>query len=339
MRKPNFEGNLLRILKGQRPEQATLFEIIIDKKFFPILAEHEQEEEGELGELRLKTEALAKAGYDHAPAYASSFMLFNSKLRKKMASISLNDNNYITDWESFEKYPWPDPEQYDTSALEKIKPYMPEGMKLMVLGPGGVLENVMELVGYDNMCIMLYEEPELLQNIFDYVGERILKYYEGIIQMDSVGMLCSNDDWGFNTGTFLSPNDMRKYVFPWHKKIVDLAHRNGKPCILHSCGYYVEVINDVIDEMKFDGRHSYEDNIIPVEKAYADLHGRIAVLGGMDYHFMMTRTPDEIYTRCRKMLDLTKEHGGYALGCGNSISRHIPEENYLAMIRAARDAQ
>ena len=339
MRKPNFESNLLRILKCQQPERATLFEIIIESCFFPILAGHEQEEDSEIGALRLKVEALEKAGYDYAPVYASNFRFFKPKPQKKAASISYNDNNCITDWESFEKYPWGNPAEYDTSALEKIKPYMPEGMKLMVLGPGGVLENVMELVGYDNLCYMLYEEPELVKNIFDCVGERILKYYEGIIQMDSVGMLCSNDDWGFNTGTFLSPDDMRKYIFPWHKKIVNLAHRNGKPCILHSCGNYSRVIDDVINDLKYDGRHSYEDNIISVEKAYTDLHGRIAVLGGIDFNYLSTRTPDEIYTRCRNMLEIAKEHGGYALGSGNSIARNMPIENYLAMIRAAHDAQ
>ncbi|MBE6546390.1 MAG: hypothetical protein E7668_02975, partial [Ruminococcaceae bacterium] len=179
MRKPDFENNLLRILKGERPERATLFEIIIHPKFFPILAEHEQEQEGELGALRLEVEALAKAGYDFAPCYASTYKICLPKPKRKGDSKSLNADAFITDWESFEKYPWSDPEDFDTSALEKIKPYLPEGMKLMCLGPGGVLENVIELVGYDNLCFMLYEEPKLVETIFDYVGERLLKYYEG----------------------------------------------------------------------------------------------------------------------------------------------------------------
>ena len=337
MRTPNFEDNLIRVLKGQCPERATLFEIIIDRKFYPILAGHEQETGGELGALRFKTEALSKAGYDIAPCYASNFRICLPKPKKTGASVSLNDNTFINDWESFEKYPWPDPKDYDTSTLEKIIPYIPEGMKLLCLGPGGVLENVMDIVGYDNLCIMLYEEPELVQTIFDHVGERIIKYYEAAVGIDSVGVICSNDDWGFNTQTFLSPDNMRKYVFPWHKKIVDLAHKNGKPCMLHSCGNYSQIIDDVIDDMKYDGRHSYEDNIIPVEKAYADLKGRIPVLGGIDLNFLLTKTPNEIYTRCRNMLDLSKDFGGYALGSGNSITQHVPIENYLAMLRAAWD--
>ena len=77
-------------------------------------------------------------------------------------------------------------------------------MKLMVMGPCGVLENVISLVGYDNLCYMLFEEPELVQAIFDHVGAGLVSYYEQVVDADTVGFLCSNDDWGFNTQTFLS---------------------------------------------------------------------------------------------------------------------------------------
>ena len=51
-----------------------------------------------------------------------------------------------------------------------------------------------------------------------------------------MGFLTSNDDWGFNTQNFLKHDDMRKYMFPWYKKIVEAAHRNGKPVDGHAPG-------------------------------------------------------------------------------------------------------
>lgn len=50
--------------------------------------------------------------------------------------------------------------------------------------------------------------------------------HSATLSMNGNGRICSNDDWGFNTQTFLSPSDMRKYVFPWHKKFVEAAHRS-----------------------------------------------------------------------------------------------------------------
>lgn len=333
---PDFENNLLRVVKGQKPDRATLFEFAIDHRHQILMAGHGYQGDSKLDIWRLSIDAMANAGYDYIRFMSDEFS-FRPNKRAKKATINLGGDPLIYDWESFEKFVWPDVNRLDYSILETVKPYLPDGMKVVVSGPDGVLESVMNLLGYDNLCILLYEEPELVEAVFNEVGSRILRYYENSVSADTVGMLCCNDDWGFNTQTFLPPDLLRKYVFPWHKKYVDLAHRNGKPCMLHSCGYYNEIIDDVINDMKYDARHSYEDNITPVEKAYADYDGKIAVLGGIDVNYLATKTPDEIYKRCRNMLEMSKDRGGYALGSGNSVTEYVPYENYLAMLRAAQD--
>jgi len=114
-----------------------------------------------------------------------------------------------------------------------------------------------------------------------------------------------------------------------------VVHAAGKPIILHSCGKLTEVYDDIIDSIGYDGKHSYEDAIEPVEDAYERLHNRIAVLGGIDVDFVCRRGPEEVYQRSRAMLDRTAGRGGYALGTGNSVPEYVPDENYFAMITAA----
>lgn len=333
MRKPDFERNLLRVLAKEAPARATLFELFMNRDFYERLAGHAAQGADTDSQLALVIDAFAAAGYDYATTHASAFA-FAKHDRARAQTVSLNEGAVIADWADFEAYAWADPDDYDTGHLVRARERLPEGMKLMVMGPGGVLENLIGLTGYDNLCIMLFEEPALVRAIVDRIGEALVKYYEGIAGMDTVGFLCSNDDWGFNTQTFLSPADMRTYIFPWHRRIVEVAHRHGKPCILHSCGYFDEVIDDVIDDMRFDARHSYEDAICPVEVAYDRLYPRIAVLGGMDMDFMVRRTPEEIFARATAMLDKARA-GGYALGTGNSVPEYVPFDNYMALVRAA----
>ncbi|MEE4195960.1 MAG: uroporphyrinogen decarboxylase family protein, partial [Anaerolineae bacterium] len=109
----------------------------------------------------------------------------------------------------------------------------------------------------------------------------------------------------------------------------------GIPAILHSCGNFSRVIDDIVDDMQFDARHSYEDTIWPVEEAYESLHQRIAILGGIDVDFICRSTPEAVYERSKAMLLKTKGRGGYALGTGNSVPEYVPDEGYFAMIRAA----
>lgn len=142
-------------------------------------------------------DAMAATGYDYATCHVPGFG-FATGERDALSTVSLNEGAVIKDWESFDRYVWPDPSSAGFSILEQAAHYLPEGMKLMVMGPGGVLENVIGLVGYENLCYLIYDEPELVQAVFDQVGSRMVQYYEGAASIPTVGFLSSNDDWGFN---------------------------------------------------------------------------------------------------------------------------------------------
>ena len=182
---------------------------------------------------------------------------------------------------------------------------------------------------------MVMDDEQLVFDVFEEIGSRFVRYYEIVAQHDVVGACISNDDWGFKSQTMLSPTDMRRFVFPWHERVVEVIHAAGKPAILHSCGYFAEIIKDTIEDMKYDGRHSYEDAICPVEDFYEEYHGRIAVLGGIDVNFVCQATPEEVYQRSRAMLERSSDRGSYALGTGNSVPDYVPDESYFAMIYAA----
>ena len=332
-RKPDIE-NLYKVLRREEPSRSTLFELFMNRPLYERLAGRTLTENTALENLRLVVDAYAAAGYDYATTHGGQFG-FKSKGREKKSTVSLNEGFMITDEESFEDFIWPRAADVDFSRLEDIRPFLPDGMKLMVMGPGGVLENVFSLVGYDNLCFMLFDNPQLVKAIFDKVGGCLFEYYEASVSYDTVGLLMSNDDWGFNTQTFISPADLRKYVFPWHKKFVELAHSKNIPALLHSCGYPDKIMDDVINTMQYDGKHSFEDNIVPVEDSYEEYHDRIAILGGIDLNFICQHSPEEITSRCRAMLDRVRGRGGYALGTGNSVPEFVPQDNFIALLTTA----
>ena len=208
-------------------------------------------------------------------------------------------------------------------------------MKLLGFSNGGVLENATDLVGFENLCMMYLSDPELTGEIFNGIGTRLVEFYTIVASMESVGACVVNDDWGFKTQTMFPPEMMKAYVFPHIRKIIEVIHRQGKPVILHSCGNLKEIMDVILDDLKPDGKHSYEDGIIPVEEAYNQWHDRIAIMGGIDVDYMARKEPEEIYTRSIRLLEKTSISGGFALGSGNSIPDYVPVENYLAMIRAA----
>ena len=333
MRKPDF-NNLLAVLNKKVPSRPTLFEFFFNAPLMEKLAgekfpEWKTDAQSD-AMFRIRTKAYAAAGYDYSMVHGSTIRFPTAEIHHDQ-SISLNEGCMIRDRESFEKYQWPDPDNHNYEAVGRMSEYMPDGMKAIVCGPGGVLENVVRIVGYDNLCFMMIDEPELAKDIFDAVGGVLLKHYSIAAQFESVGALMINDDWGFKTQTMISPSQLREYVIPWHKKYAEAAHKAGKAVMMHSCGKLDEVMDDIINVIKFDGKHSYEDAIHPVEEAYETLRGKIAVLGGIDLDFLCRSSEEDVIKRSRAMMEKGMQYGGYALGSGNSIPEYVPAANFFAM--------
>lgn len=329
-------NDFLRVLKGEKSNHNHLFELFMDRCVYEYFADHELESLSPIDIVRLQIDGSYNAGYDYATTHGGS-LEFPTEIKNYSATYSANEGGVIKSWEDFNRYPWPDIQHFDCDHLEKAAEYLPKGMKLGIMGPGGVLENVTGLIGYEDMCYMSIENPDLLQAICDKVGEAFVAYYQAAVKYDTVAFLISNDDWGFKQQTFLSVKDMRKYIFPWHKKIVEVAHSYHKPIILHSCGNLTEVFDDIIQDMQYDAKHSFEDNIVPVEESYEKYADDITILGGLDMDFLIRNDIETIQRRCRNLLEMSKGKGRYMLGTGNSLSYYLPIEKVIAMIRTVID--
>jgi uroporphyrinogen decarboxylase len=333
-REPNFD-NLLAVLNRQKPCRPTLYELFLNEELHRLLTKGESFDDSDgLGECRMMARAYANAGHDYVNMLGCRLDFTVGPVTRK-SSRSMNEQGVIFDRESYERYVWPDPDAFDYSRLEIIGRELPEGMKIVGFTVHGVMESVIDVMGFDNLCIMSIDDPDLLQAIFDGIGSRIMRYYQRVLEYDGVGAVLLNDDWGFTQQTVLPPEDLRRYVFPWHKRIVEMAHASGRPAMLHSCGNAARIWEDIIEDMRFDGKHSYEDKIEPVEEAYGKFSGRIGIIGGIDVDFLCRADTEEITRRAQAMLDMSADRGGYALGTGNSVPYYVPAKNYLAMIRPA----
>lgn len=275
-------------------------------------------------------------GYDFVPlpSWQLQFMSFPSAHRKGRESHSQFQPGLIAAWEDFESLPWPDPEKADYGLLDELTRELPPGARFIAMGPCGVFENLVELIGFENLCFLLADEPELVRATADAIGSRLLRYYERFLEYPSVGAVILNDDWGFKTQTMIGPDQLREFVFPWHRRMAASAHAAGRPVILHSCGQLESVWEDIIDDLRFDGKHSYEDGILPVEEAWKRYGHRIAILGGLDLDFLVRHSAEEVERRARQVLELTGSRA-YALGSGNSIARYVPPASFRALTRAA----
>lgn len=285
-------------------------------------------------------------GYDYVRCGIDAFpMPFNRGTAADTANLARaagrsfvdEQRGPITTWEEFEKYPWPDPAAFTTNALEWYEKHLPEDM--CVIGSGGFAhfaEHLTWLLGYETLCMALFEQRDLLQAIMAKLLEQNRAMLQAMLQFSRVKIIWGADDMGFRTGTMVSPDDLRALVLPAHREMAIGSHAAGLPYVLHSCGKLDAIMEDLIATVKIDAKHSFEDTIETVED-FQDRYGRrVAVLGGIDVDFLCRADETQIRQRVRQTLAHCHTRGGYCLGTGNSVANYIPLDNYLAMLDEGR---
>lgn len=239
----------------------------------------------------------------------------------------------ITSWEEYETYPWPETNNLDLWDCEYVANHLPEGMGFFVFPCRGFMEIPTEILfGYENLCMLMYDEPELVEAVFERVGQIEMDFYEKVVHLPNLMGFFPGDDMGFNTQTLISPDALRKLVLPWHKKAAKLAHDNGLLYLLHSCGQISAIMDDLIDEVGIDGKHSFEDNILSIVEFKKCYGNRVAALGGIDIDKIARMETEELRKYVKNVIAKCLPMGKFALGTGNSVANYIPTENYLAMI-------
>ncbi|MEI7436971.1 MAG: uroporphyrinogen decarboxylase family protein [bacterium] len=272
------------------------------------------------------------------------FPFFNHAV-KNTASSSNGARNFrdehtgpITNWEEFEKFPWPDPRTPSaTRELEWYQKNLPEDM--CIVGSGGFahqMEFLSWLMGYETLCYALSEQRELVAAIARKLEDFFSNSLTRILEFDRVKLVWGSDDMGFKTGLLISPPDMRELVLRCHKQLAATSHAAGRPYLLHSCGNLSEIMEELIDAVGIDAKHSFEDTIEDVCDVKRRYGRRLSLIGGIDVDFLCRADEPAIRERVRKTLDVCQPGGGYCLGTGNSVANYIPLDNYMIMLDEGR---
>ncbi|MDH7571889.1 MAG: uroporphyrinogen decarboxylase family protein, partial [Armatimonadota bacterium] len=245
----------------------------------------------------------------------------------------------IATWEDLERYPWPEVTDADFYPFEYLSAHLPDGMGLIVSHGAGVFEHLSNILSLEGLCFLLHDDPTLVEAVAQRIGERMLLFYQRVLQFPRVVALFPGDDMGFRTQTLIPPAFLRRFILPWHQRFAQLAHAHGIPYFLHSCGNLAEILEDLIEDVRIDGKHSFEDAILPVWEFQARYGERIAVLGGLDLNVLAGRSPEEVRAATRWLMDRCGARGRYAIGSGNSVPSYVPVPNYLSMVDEANRAR
>ena len=294
-------------------------------------------------DIKTYTSFWEKAGYDYAllelrgqPIYDSSQIKIAEGIRTSVTptTVATDGTSGIKDEKMFDEYPWIGPEDVYYKDIDMIKDCLPDGMKLVV-NHGPQFQSLFRIMGIEALSIASIENPELLSAMADKVGELSVNIVESLLQREWVGGIWYGDDMGYTQGLIVSPALLRKYVFPYYKRMGNLCKQYQKLFILHSDGKLLEILDDLL-ECGFQAIHPNEPSSVDIVELKNQWGDRFAFLGNIDMDLLTRGTPEQVAQAAKFLIQKVAPGGGFALGSGNSVARYVPLENYKAMLDTVR---
>lgn len=175
--------------------------------------------------------------------------------------------------------------------------------------------------------------PGLVHDLARMATDLSLAVIEIGAQLGVDGMFMGGDLAG-NQTTLMSPRHYREYIKPYHKELVDSAHRKGLKFIKHTDGNLWPILADFV-EVGFDAFHPVQPQCMDIVEVKQYLAGKVCVIGNIDcMDLLPSGTEEEVELAVKQTIEAVAEGGGYILCSSNSIHPGVKPENYIAMVRA-----
>jgi uroporphyrinogen decarboxylase len=330
---PEFSRLRTALLCGQ-PDRVPLAELWIDQKIMEAFLGQPvgSHDTGENYDLSAEIEFWYLAGYDYIhiePRY------FFPKLSGRSPTPD-EHTGWIDSWDAFYDYPWPQLKDADFSSLESAPSILPDGMGI-IAGTSGIFEDVWMIMGFENMCLKLSEEPDLVKAVFQKVGEFLIAVFEIAAGFPRVGAMWLSDDLAYTSGPMINPKIYRECLFPWYRQMKAICQSHDQPFILHSDGCLWPILDELV-EIGFNALQPIEPKAMDIMEAKKALSGRVSLIGNVDLDYPLSRgSPDEVDRAVYELIRTVAPGGGFCLGSSNTVTSYVPLENYLAMLEACRN--
>lgn len=216
----------------------------------------------------------------------------------------------LKNWDEFDRLPMPnvhDPDRW--RHLENIRDRA-QGKFILAQGIS-IYERLHFIRGLENTWRDIYDAPDQLGQLIHRLVEMNLVAIDRYAKLGADGYIMA-DDWGLQQQLMIAPASWRAIWKPHYRRIFQAVHEAGMLTFLHSCGFIVDILDDLI-EIGLEVIHMDQQENMGLELLGERFGGRITFFAPVDIQQTMVHgSLDEIRAYCRKMARcLGRPSGGF----------------------------
>lgn len=201
---------------------------------------------------------------------------------------------------------------------------------------GSLLGTPRNLIGFERIATMPYEDPDLIREIVDTFGGTIVAVLEEALPHIQIDFGHGWEDICYNMGPIVHPEFIREVAGPWYRRIADTLNQHG--CCLYSTDTDGNIM-PIVDIFLDNGLNTQ----FPIEVhggsdpcALRDLYGkRVRLWGGVNKRAL---AGDKEAIR-REMLRLKPyvEQGAFIPTVDHRVPPDVPFDNYKHYLDLKRE--
>jgi hypothetical protein len=198
---------------------------------------------------------------------------------------------------------------------------------------GDYFQTFMSFMGFTEGLLAMYEEPEEVYALLDYISEYSLEVTKAFLHYGKPDVFMLADDCAAARAPFFSRELYVSLIKPFHKKHADLCNEAGVLIERHDCGRSESFIDDWLDIGVRAWNPAQVMNDLPaIKKKYL---GRLTLNGAWDNQgpISMPGTPDETLREALETyVDTFAPGGGFsfmAMATGNKEDERVIRKTAL----------
>jgi uroporphyrinogen decarboxylase len=188
----------------------------------------------------------------------------------------------------------------------------------------GIVEGTSTFLGIEKCWMNLGMHPELMMAWFDRYADWLCGLVDNCADA-GVDFITLSDDWGSNETMLFSPRMWRRMIRPYSERVVRHATSRGIPVMLHSDGYLMQIMDDIV-EMGYSLFHPIQESSGMDPQTVKDGYGdRIVLYGSLDVvDGLLTHDGDRLDEYIRRRFEIYAPGGGFIYCTGHFVQNDIP---------------
>ena len=242
----------------------------------------------------------------------------------------------VKDWDSWESYKERfelDDIWYPENWEELLEEWEDRDYPLGV-DAGGFFGWARDLMGLRGLCMAIYQEPELVRDIFEFRVKMILKLLEKPVKEVRLDYAHWWEDMCWNGGPLISPRHFREFMVPCYRRITEFLRSHGVWLNIVDCDGNIDLLIPLWLEAGINCFFPCEVRAGSDPVRLREKYGRRALfMGGVDKRALLH--PRSIERELERVKPLVEE-GGYIPHVDHRVPADVPYQNYLYYLRLKR---